>query len=74
MSDHTGTNLLYLSLPPKRSLIAYKGHESDDFREALAAGNIKAWIPPKRNRKAQYIFLKQTSNTRYKVEKMSGKL
>ena len=50
MSDHTGAKLLYPSLPPAKTLIADKGYDSDEFREALAARQIRACIPPKRNR------------------------
>ena len=56
MSDHTGAKLLYSSLPPAETLIADKGYDSEEFREALAARNIKACIPPKRNRKIQHVF------------------
>ena len=59
MSDHTGAKLLYPSLPPAETLIADKGYDSDEFREALAARNIKACIPPNRNRKIQYACDKQ---------------
>ena len=74
MSDHTGTKLLYPSLPPAGTLIADKGYDSEEFREALAARNIKACIPPKRNRKIQHAFDKQIYKTRHKIENMFGKL
>ena len=74
MSDHTGAKLLYSSLPPAETLIADKGYDSEEFREALAARNIKACIPPKRNRKIQYAFDKQLYKTRHKIENMFGKL
>ncbi len=74
MSDHTGAILLYPSLPPAETLIADKGHDSDEFREALAARDIKACIPPKRNRKVQPAFDKKLYKTRHKIENMFGKL
>ena len=74
MSDHTGAKLLYPSLPPAETLIADKGYDSDEFREALTARNIKACIPPKRNRKIQHAFDKQIYKTRHKIENMFGKL
>ena len=49
MSDHTGAKLLYSSLLPADTLIADTGYDSEEFREALAARNIKACIPPKLN-------------------------
>jgi hypothetical protein len=60
MSDHTGAKLLYPSPPPANTLIADKGYDSDGFRQALAARNINACIPPKRNRKIQHVFDKKT--------------
>lgn len=34
MSDHTGAKLLYPNLPPAGTLIADKGYDSDEFRQA----------------------------------------
>jgi hypothetical protein len=42
MSDHTGAKLLYPSLPPAETLIADKGYDSVEFREALAAMTLVA--------------------------------
>ncbi len=42
MSDHTGAKLLYPSLPPAETLIADKGYDSEEFREALAAMTLVA--------------------------------
>jgi transposase len=55
-------------------MIADNGYDSDEFRQALAARNIKACIPPKRNRKIQHAFDKQLYKTRHKIENMFGKL
>jgi putative transposase len=74
MNDHTGTKLLYPSLPPADILIDDKGHDSDEFRHALAARNTKSCIPPKRNRNIQHAFDKQLYKTRHKIENMLGKL
>ena len=37
--------------PSAGRLIADKGHDGDEFHEVLAARNIEACIPPKRNPK-----------------------
>ena len=74
MSDHVGAKHLYPQLPSANTLIADKGYDSDEFREALAARNIKACIPPKRNRKIQHAFDKQLYKTRHKIETMFGRL
>jgi hypothetical protein len=37
MSDYTGEKLLYPHLPAAETLIADKGYDSDEFRDALAA-------------------------------------
>ena len=51
------------------------GHyDSEEFGEALAARNIKACIPPKRNRKIQHAFDKQIYKTRHKIENMFSEL
>ena len=74
MSDHTGAKLLYPNLPSADTLIADKGYDSDEFREALAARNIEACIPPKRNRKNQHSYDKQLYKARHKIENMFGRL
>ena len=74
MSDHVGAKHLYPRLPPANILIADKGYDSDEFREALAARKIEACIPPKRNRKIQHAFDKHLYKTRHKIENMFGRL
>ena len=74
MSDHVGAKHLYPQLPSANTLIADKGYDSDEFREALAARKIEACIPPKRNRKTQHLFDKQLYKTRHKIENMFGRL
>lgn len=74
MSDHTGAKLLYPELPPASLLVADKGYDSDEFREALAAREIKACIPPRRNRNTLHSFDRQIYKTRHKVENMFGRL
>ena len=67
MSDHTGAKLLYPNLPSADTLIADKGYDSDEFRAALAARNIAACIPPKRNRKTQHSYDKQLYKARQRT-------
>jgi transposase len=74
MSDHTGAKHLYPRLPSADTLIADKGYDSNEFRQALAARNIEACIPPKRNRKLQHPFDRQLYKTRHKIENMFGRL
>ena len=74
MSDHTGVKILYPALPQANTLIADKGYDSDEFRDALTAKNIKACIPPKRNRTIQLAFDKQLYKARHKIENMFGRL
>ena len=74
MSDHIGAKLLYPSLPPVETLIADTGYDSVEFREGLAARNIKARIPPKRNPKILHGFHKQRYKIRHKIESVFGKL
>jgi len=74
MSDHVGAKHLYPQLPSAKTLIADKGYDSDEFREALAARKIQACIPPKRNRKIQHAFNKQLYKARHKIENMFGRL
>jgi len=56
MSEHTGSKLLYPSLPPAETLIADKDYDSDAFRQAMTARKLTACIPPKRNRMIQHFF------------------
>lgn len=74
MSDHTGAKLLYPSLPQVGSLIADKGYDSDEFRDALEARGITPCIPPKRNRRTPVPFDRVLYRQRHKIENMFGKL
>ena len=74
MSDHIGAKLLYPSLPRADTLIADKGCDSDEFREALVARNIEAGIPSKCDRKVQHAFDRQVFKSHQKIENMFGKL
>lgn len=74
MSDHVGAKHLYPRLQAANTLIADKGYDSDEFREALAAKKIEACIPPKRNRIIQHAFDTHLYKARHKIENMFGRL
>jgi IS5 family transposase len=56
MSDHTGAKILYPALPDAEALIADKGYDSDEFRDALHAKGIEPCIPPKSNRTVSITY------------------
>jgi transposase len=74
MSDHTGAKLLYPAIPGANTLIADKGYDSDEFRDALEAKGIDPCIPPKRNRRRVIHFDKVLYKQRHKIENMFGRL
>lgn len=74
MSDHVGAKHLYPQLPSANTLIADKGYDSDEFRDALQAKGIEACIPPKINRRKAIMFDKALYKQRHKIENMFGKL
>jgi hypothetical protein len=45
MSDHTGTKILYPTLPDAEALIADKGYDTDEFHDALHAKGMEPCIP-----------------------------
>ena len=74
MSDHTGAKLLYPHMPSATTLIADKGYDSDEFRNALAAKGIQPCIPPKLNRRIDIHYDKEVYRTRSRIEIMFGRL
>lgn len=76
VSDHIGAKILYPSLPEKRGaiMIADKGYDSDEYRDALRAKNITPCIPPRKGRKSPASFCKTQYKQRHKVENMFGRL
>jgi transposase len=74
MSDYTGAKLLYPHLPAAETLIADKGYDSDEFRDALAAKDITPCIPSRSNRITQTDYDKELYRTRGRIEIMFGRL
>lgn len=69
-----GAKMMYPGLPEAKTLIADKGYDSDEFRNALEAKGIEACIPPKINRRKAIPFDKVLYKQRHKIENMFGKL
>ena len=74
MSDYTGAKLLYPHLPGAQTLIADKGYDSDEFRNALIAKGITPCIPARLNRTAHTNYDKEIYRTRGRIEMMFGRL
>jgi transposase len=74
MSDHTGAKLLYPHLPADEKLIADKGYDSDELRDALAAKGITPCIPSRSNRIADIIYDNGLYKTRGRIEIVFGRL
>lgn len=76
VSDHIEANILYSVLPEGvgATMIADKGYDSDEYRAALQAKDIKSCIPPRKGRKSPADFCKTQYKQRHKVENMFGRL
>lgn len=74
MSDHKGARLVLDALPPAKTLIADRGYDSTQFREALKEKGIEPCIPSSRSRKIPYPYDKSLYRQRHKVEKLFAKL
>ena len=74
MNDHKGAKLLYPALPDDTTLIADRGYDSDEFRDALKAKDIAACIPAKSNRKSPVAHDTVLYKTRARIEIMFGRL
>ncbi len=74
MSDHTGARLLIEKLPAASTLIGDRGYDSDHFRTALTEREIKACIPPTKNRKQPIDYDKALYKWRHKIENMFARL
>jgi transposase len=73
-SDHAGAAATLDALPAASSLIADRGYDSDGYRAALEAEDIKPCIPPRKNRKVQHAYDAALYRQRRHVENMFGKL
>ena len=74
MSDHKGAGLVLNALPPAKTLIADRGYDSTQFREALQEKGIEPCIPSSRSRKIPYPYDKSLYRQRHKVENLFAKL
>ena len=74
LNDHVGARLMFGAMPSAKVLIADKGYDSDDFREALRGRGVAACIPPTRNRKVFIPCDKALYKTRHKIENLFAKL
>ena len=57
---------------PAQALLADKGYDSDEIREALLAEGIVAHIPPRKNRKEERVYDKHLYKERHKIECLFG--
>ena len=68
--------ILYPVLPDGTgaTMIADKGYDSDEYRDALKAKDIKSCIPPRTGRKSPAEFCQTQYKQRHKIENMFGRL
>ena len=74
LNDHVGARLMFDAMPRAKVLIADKGYDSDDFRQALEECGVTPCIPPRRNRKVLIAYDKALYKTRHKIENLFSKL
>lgn len=79
MCDHIGAKILCPILPDGTvTMIADKGadksYDSDEYRAALVAKDIKPRIPPRKRRKAPASFSETQYKQHHKIENMFGRL
>ena len=74
LNDHVGARLMFDTMPRAKVLIADKGYDSDDFRQALEECGVTPCIPPRRNRKVLIAYDKALYKTRHKIENLFAKL
>ena len=74
VSDYKGAEAVLGKLPAARELLGDRGYDADWFRTALLAKGIVPCIPPKKNRKIQYVYDQNLYKKRHKIENMFGRL
>ena len=74
LNDHVGARLMFDTMPRAKVLIADKGYDSDDFRQALEECGVAPCIPPRRHRKVLIAYDKALYKTRHKIENLFAKL
>ena len=68
MSDYKGAALMLDALPCAKTLLGDRGYDTDWFRKALAARNVTACIPSKKNRKIPIPHDPARYRQRHKIE------
>lgn len=74
LNDHIGARLMFKSMPKAQVLIADKGYDSNEFRQALKRRGIEACIPPRRHRKVLIPYDKKLYKSRHKIENLFARL
>ena len=74
VSDYRGAERVLPALPDANTLLADRGYDSNWFREALAALEIKPCIPGRKNRKEPIEYDTELYKQRNRVERMFGRL
>lgn len=72
VSDYKGAAAVLPLLPIAKELLADRGYDADWFRNALIEKGMTPCIPPRKNRKIQYVYDKILYKQRHKVENMFG--
>jgi transposase len=70
LNDHVGARLMFRSKPRAQVLIADKGYDSNEFRQALKRRGIEACIPPRQHRKVLIPYDKKLYKSRHKIENL----
>ncbi len=74
VSDYRGAERVLPALPDANILLADRGYDSNWFREALTARDIKPCIPGRKNRKEPIEYDTELYKQRNRVERMFGRL
>ena len=74
VADIRGAEQMLEDMPSAKIMLADKGYDSDNYRNALKARGIESCIPCRKNKKKQHIYDKALYKKRHRVENMFGKL